>query len=84
VYGSSNAGATVFNSSTVFNEQMEKIAERLNLRPHLCGVGAVEDCQRLHLAADIEGHRGIDDRFYLLDLARAFPPEYPLNDLVGI
>jgi len=28
-------------------------------------------------AGDIEAHRGIDGRYYLLDLARAMPPEAP-------
>eukprot|EP00752_Nemacystus_decipiens_P004500 g4109.t1 len=31
----------------------------------------------LHTAADVEGHEGTDSRMYLLDLARAFPPEDP-------
>jgi hypothetical protein len=35
-----------------------------------------------------EGHLGLDNRFYLLDLARTFPPEAPtstkhLNDVYG-
>eukprot|EP00752_Nemacystus_decipiens_P004466 g4078.t1 len=33
--------------------------------------------QLLHAAADVEGHEGADSRLYLLDLARAFPPEDP-------
>lgn len=33
--------------------------------------------QVMHSACDIEGHRGEDGRFYLLDFARSFPPEYP-------
>ncbi|CAM9490420.1 unnamed protein product [Pylaiella littoralis] len=33
--------------------------------------------QVLHAAADVEGHEGTDSRMYLLDLARAFPPEDP-------
>lgn len=33
--------------------------------------------QMLHAAADVEGHEGADSRMYLLDLARAFPPEDP-------
>ena len=34
-------------------------------------------CQVVHAAADLEGHRGTDDRFYLLDFSRTFPPETP-------
>ncbi|CAM9754308.1 unnamed protein product, partial [Scytosiphon promiscuus] len=33
--------------------------------------------QTLYAAADVEGHAGADSRMYLLDLARAFPPEDP-------
>ena len=29
------------------------------------------------IISDCEGHLGFDKRFYLLDLARCFPPEYP-------
>ena len=29
----------------------------------------------LHAAGDVEGHLGTDDKFYLIDLARSFPPE---------
>ena len=31
----------------------------------------------LHSAGDIEGHKGYDGHYYLLDLARAFPAEAP-------
>ena len=31
----------------------------------------------LSTPTDIEGHRGKDGRFYVLDFARVFPPEHP-------
>jgi len=31
----------------------------------------------LHSAADVEGHLGFDDNFYLLDFSRTFPPVTP-------
>ena len=34
---------------------------------------------RLHSAGDLEARLGADARFYLLDLARAFPPEVRLR-----
>lgn len=27
---------------------------------------------------DLEGHKGLDGRYYLLDVARLFPPEAPV------
>ena len=29
------------------------------------------------MLVDLEGHRGSDNRFYVLDAARLFPPERP-------
>jgi hypothetical protein len=34
--------------------------------------------QQLYMAGDVEGHRGSDGRYYLLDLGRVLPPEHPL------
>lgn len=31
----------------------------------------------LYSACDVEGHRDADGRFYVIDLARTFPPEHP-------
>jgi tetratricopeptide (TPR) repeat protein len=80
IYGSSDGGVTVRNDSIIFSERMAQAACRLNLKPHLAGI--MSSSRRvLWSAADIEGHRGSDDRLYLLDLARAFPPEAPVQFL---
>jgi hypothetical protein len=47
-----------------------------DLKAHCVGK---TDQKLLHSAGDIEGHLGIDNRLYLVDLARAFPPEYILG-----
>ena len=31
----------------------------------------------MYSAVDIEGHKGSDGRYYLLDFSRTFPPEAP-------
>lgn len=70
---------------------MRRAAKALNLRSHY--VGRAGNTIELHSAVDIglslsllilhliilstEGHIGLDNRFYLLDLSRSFPPEAP-------
>lgn len=33
--------------------------------------------KKLHGPVDIEAHKGTDDRYYVVDFARTFPPERP-------
>lgn len=71
VYGSADAGRTVHNSDTTVSEAMKKLGMHMNLREHLvCDVNIVG-------AGDIEVHKGLDGRNYVLDFARTFPPEAP-------
>lgn len=71
VYGSADAGRTVHNDDAVVAEAMKKLGEHLNLREHLvCDAKIVG-------AGDIEVHKGLDGRNYVLDFARTFPPEAP-------
>jgi hypothetical protein len=70
-----DAGATVLNSNDRFNAAMEKAAVELNIRKHI--VGRQGNQKELHAAVDVEGHVGRDNRLYLLDLSRTFPPESP-------
>jgi Clustered mitochondria/Translation initiation factor eIF3 subunit 135 len=76
VYGSNDGGNTMHASSSILNERMELAARKLNLATHIGGV-QVNSTRRVYSAADIEGHHGTDGRYYLLDLARTFPPETP-------
>jgi len=75
VYGSADGGRTVHKSNEKFNDAMRRAAEALNIRGHV--VGKLDRAQELHAAVDIEGHVGMDNRFYLLDMSRTFPPESP-------
>eukprot|EP01104_Vermistella_antarctica_P016419 TRINITY_DN5584_c0_g1_i3.p1 TRINITY_DN5584_c0_g1~~TRINITY_DN5584_c0_g1_i3.p1 ORF type:complete len:797 (-),score=127.78 TRINITY_DN5584_c0_g1_i3:65-2455(-) len=79
VYGSSDAGHTVFMSNDGINEKLRKVAQDLNLKTHMAGLpanrgGSPKD---IHTAVDIEGHIGLDGRQYILDFARTLPPELP-------
>ena len=75
VYGSHDGGVTVHNSNNAFSEQMETAGNLLNLRQHICG--SDKKVEKLWVAADIEGHVGVDGQRYLLDFGRAMPPVTP-------
>ena len=53
---------------------MKEAASLLNLKSHLCGLTTPVE---LAAAADIEGHLGTDNRYYLLDFSRTMPPVRP-------
>jgi hypothetical protein len=56
------------------NQLMASAGERLNLKMHGVGPGGVA---QICGPADIEGHRGKDGLYYVVDTARLFPPEAP-------
>jgi len=64
-------GENVHASVEEFNDKMRRVGEILNLKPHY--VAGVE----LFGPGDIEGHKGKDGLFYVLDFSRTFPPEAP-------
>lgn len=71
IYGSGDAGRTVYNSDPIFNDIMRQAAEKLHIKPHLCGLSDAPGSQvELHGPTDIEGHKGSDGRYYLLDTVR--------------
>ena len=72
VYGSSDAGNTVISSSAQLQEKLKLASKMLNLAQRK--YKGVE----LYTAADVEGHLVKGKYYYLLDLARVFPPEAPL------
>ncbi len=73
IYGcDGRQGLEVHDTDPVFRRVMQEAARALHLKAH--GVGP----HTLYAAGDVEGHRGRDGYYYLLDLARAFPPEAPV------
>ncbi|KAL6050938.1 Clu domain-containing protein [Balamuthia mandrillaris] len=76
VYGSSNSGRTVQDSNPQVRRLMAAAAKKLNLKRHTAGV-LTSTAKPLWGPCDMEGHIGLDGRFYVIDLARAFPPETP-------
>eukprot|EP00727_Mastigamoeba_balamuthi_P002688 m51a1_g12416 hypothetical protein (960) ;mRNA; f:734993-739255 len=76
VYGSNDGAKTVINSCEEFTTLVKEAAERLNLKEHVVGP---DGAYRIHTPADMEGHKGYDGCFYLVDSARLFPPEAPIR-----
>lgn len=74
VYGSDNQARTVHTDEPELNTRMLEAARRLNIKPHRVGR---EGGSVLASCADVEVHRGMDARWYLVDTARVFPPEAP-------
>ena len=52
---------------------MKSAAKALNLKGHWIRNSGI----KIYGPGDIEGHLGYDGKFYVVDLARVFPPEAP-------
>jgi hypothetical protein len=76
VYGTSDAGRTVRNEDEQLSNLIADACRHLNLIPHECGL-VLNKTKILHTAADVEGHAGLDGRYYMVDFARMFPPTTP-------
>lgn len=50
---------------------MKEAGEALHLRGHYSGNGK----ELTYGPGDLEGHRGYDGKYYVLDFARVFPPQ---------
>eukprot|EP01091_Cochliopodium_minus_P008798 TRINITY_DN2050_c0_g2_i9.p1 TRINITY_DN2050_c0_g2~~TRINITY_DN2050_c0_g2_i9.p1 ORF type:complete len:1349 (-),score=401.15 TRINITY_DN2050_c0_g2_i9:136-4182(-) len=76
VYGSFDAGNTVYDSEPKVNEMMEKLGKKMNIKGHIVGG---KKKVLIYGPADIEVHKGKgeDERFYVLDFARYMPPQTP-------
>jgi hypothetical protein len=72
-YGSGDAGVTVLNKFAAVDKWLEHATSQMKLAPHW-----VRD-QVMYTGGDVEVHFGKDMNFYLLDLARTFPPEDPIS-----
>jgi len=81
VYGSCDGGHRVHADDEEMNEIMEKCGKILNLKGHNAGIGS--NTKYLYGPCDIEGHKGQDGKFYVLDVSRIWPPEKPNASLQG-
>jgi Clustered mitochondria/FYVE zinc finger/Translation initiation factor eIF3 subunit 135/Ankyrin repeats (3 copies)/Ankyrin repeat len=85
VYGSNDAGRSIHRDDTKFNELMEEAAKFLNIKPHVVG-RQINVRHELAAPVDIEGHIDTTEakRRYVLDTARVFPPERPLQTHLAV
>jgi alpha-tubulin suppressor-like RCC1 family protein len=84
IYGSDDAGRTVKADDARLNRIFERAASLLNIKAHVCGFGADADKRTLLAPTDIEGHIGMDGKFYVCDSARVWPPEAPSKNFVAV
>jgi hypothetical protein len=75
VYGSGDQCQTVHSDDPECNRLIAIAGERLNLKSHVVGSGS--QSKSLYGPGDIEVHKGVDGRFYVIDAARVSPPEAP-------
>ena len=57
------------------NYLLETCGKMMNLKSHRVADGNIS----IYSASDIEVHRGVDNRYYVLDTSRTFPPEFPFS-----
>lgn len=81
-YGSDDCGKTVHADNPEFNQVMKQVAAKINLKGHVTGCGP--SSRYLYAPGDIEGHLGLDNRFYLIDFARLMPPEAPKEGILSL
>eukprot|EP00026_Physarum_polycephalum_P000237 Phypoly_transcript_00237.p1 GENE.Phypoly_transcript_00237~~Phypoly_transcript_00237.p1 ORF type:complete len:1263 (+),score=191.32 Phypoly_transcript_00237:1964-5752(+) len=75
LYGSHDAGRTIHDKDSVLKDKICQVAKRLNLKDHYCGMDGTS--KLMHSPVDLEGHKGTDGRYYLVDFSRTLPPETP-------
>eukprot|EP00002_Diphylleia_rotans_P013944 TRINITY_DN2715_c0_g1_i2.p1 TRINITY_DN2715_c0_g1~~TRINITY_DN2715_c0_g1_i2.p1 ORF type:complete len:787 (+),score=110.12 TRINITY_DN2715_c0_g1_i2:95-2455(+) len=78
-YGSSDAGKTIHNSSPSLAMLIERVAKQLNLKQHMSYDGK----HMIWGPGDMECHVGKDGKYYVIDVARLFPPENPDTNYPG-
>lgn len=89
VYGSADGGKTVYNKSHEMSQLMKKAGRAINIKTHpilpMVSNEKLQTARRVLLCGpgDIEGHLGVDGRYYVLDTARVFPPTDPMPGLRG-
>lgn len=74
---SGDSGASIHASSPEFNSKMETLGQLLNIKSEYVSNNSNTEKCLIHLSCDVEGHICSDNRMYLVDFARIFPPTQP-------
>ena len=77
VMGTKDRGLHIHNEDAELHRLLGLAAEKMNLSQH--GVKGKDDLSPGYLwcPADIRGYRGSDERLYICNLGRTYPPEHP-------
>eukprot|EP01105_Mastigella_eilhardi_P008800 TRINITY_DN2116_c0_g1_i3.p1 TRINITY_DN2116_c0_g1~~TRINITY_DN2116_c0_g1_i3.p1 ORF type:complete len:1509 (-),score=269.33 TRINITY_DN2116_c0_g1_i3:281-4252(-) len=75
--GSADAARTVHNEDPILAKMIAQAASKLNLAPHVVGASDGSASYTLTGPGDLEGHKGHDNRYYLVDVSRTFPAQPP-------
>eukprot|EP01127_Copromyxa_protea_P020893 TRINITY_DN703_c1_g1_i2.p1 TRINITY_DN703_c1_g1~~TRINITY_DN703_c1_g1_i2.p1 ORF type:complete len:1017 (-),score=227.10 TRINITY_DN703_c1_g1_i2:65-3115(-) len=75
IYGSADGADTVLNTDPEASKIMLQTADILGLKEHYVCEHSRTNAVKLAAAADIELHKGLDNRYYLLDYSRGMPPQ---------
>ena len=77
VMGTKDRGLHIHNEDAELHRLVGLAAEKMNLSQH--GVKGKDDLSPGYLwcPADIRGYRGSDERLYICNLGRTYPPEDP-------
>ncbi len=57
---------------------LKQVTKTLNLKPHQVIESRTKLLKTLYGPVDIEGHQGLDGRYYVVDTARLFPAAAPI------
>eukprot|EP01088_Endostelium_zonatum_P020138 TRINITY_DN7277_c0_g1_i1.p1 TRINITY_DN7277_c0_g1~~TRINITY_DN7277_c0_g1_i1.p1 ORF type:complete len:1066 (-),score=171.12 TRINITY_DN7277_c0_g1_i1:6-3176(-) len=77
VYGSNDAGEHIETKYSYFNHKMKTLYNNMNISSHF--VDTTDSTVEIWGPGDVEAHWGTDGKFYLIDLARVYPPEHVLT-----
>lgn len=83
VFGASDASkdSRINMSNADIIEKMKILGKKLNLKEH--GIAGNEESIKIYTPLDLEAHRGLDNKYYLLDFARLMPPTLPDSSSVS-
>jgi hypothetical protein len=79
IYGSDDAGTecSVRNLEPKWSNLIKEASIGLNLKPHFAVNGRSQGGEiEIASCVDLEGHKGSDNRYYMLDFSRTFPCIY--------
>lgn len=83
LYGSSDGGRSICYGTPEFRQLIRGVAQKLNLKEHTVVGKRSGTSFRVYTPVDMEGHLGLDGRFYAVDCARLFCPEPPTDKPKG-